>query len=84
MEYDFSNLCDDQLEKLLKKLESLQKANIKDYKLALTVINDLETNEKLSEILVESLDLFSDVNKQICSLYANTLNKIQLVLKEHL
>jgi hypothetical protein len=84
MDYDFSGLCGDQLEKLNKRLDSCKKSNVKEYDIALNVINDSAANSRRTEIRVEVENLIADTNKQISILYANCLNKVQLVLKDHL
>lgn len=47
MDYDFSGLCTDQLERLNKRLMSLEKVFIKEYELALGVINNPVANENM-------------------------------------
>lgn len=84
MEPDFSNICADQLEVLTKRLDSLKKRNIKDYTLAMYVINNEEACENLGATLVEVADIFNDVSKSIQILYVEALNKVQRKLKEHL
>jgi len=60
MEYDFSGLCADQLEKLRKRLESLNKLFVKEYKIALNVINNPAQHEHRGEIMVGVEDQLRD------------------------
>lgn len=84
MDYDFSGLCADQLEKLKKRLESLNKSFIKEYKLALNVINNPVANEKHGEIFVEVEDFLRDQVSKCEIFYTETLNKVQRALAKHL
>lgn len=84
MEYDFSGLCADQLEKLKKRLESLNKACIKEYKLALNVINNPTSNEHRGEIMVSVEDHMRDVVGKCEIFYTETMNKVQCELARHL
>lgn len=84
MDYDFSNLCTDQTEKLAKRLESLNKSFIKDYKFALSIINNQKANEHRGEIMQEIEDILRDqVNKSVI-FYIESLNKVQHSLSKHL
>ena len=84
MDYDFAGLCADQLEKLDKKLESLNKAFVKDYKFSLNIINDPVSNDNRGAIIQEIEDLLRDQVSKSSILYTETLNKVQRVLKKHL
>lgn len=84
MDYDFSVLCQDQLEKLNKRLSSLHKSFVKEYKMALNVINHSKTNENRSEILVEIEDALRDQLGKSEIFYTETLNKVQRALGKHL
>lgn len=84
MEYDFSTLCADQLEKLKKRLESLNKSFIKEYKLAFNVINSSTANEHRSDIFMEIEVLLHDQVKKSEIFYTETLNKVQRALTQHL
>lgn len=84
MDYDFSGLCSDQLEKLAKRLASLNKSFIKEYKLAMNVINSHEANEHRGEIFIEIEDLLRDQVGKSEIFYTETLNKVQRVLSKHL
>lgn len=84
MDYDFSVLCQDQLEKLNKRLSSLHKSFVKEYKMALNVINHAKTNENRSEILVEIEDVLRDQLGKSEIFYTETLNKVQRALGKHL
>lgn len=84
MDYDFSGLCADQLEKLTKRLQSLNKAFVKEYKLALNVINNSVANEHRSETLIEIEDLLRDQIGKTEIFYTETLNKVQRSLSKYL
>lgn len=84
MDYDFSGVCTDQLEKLKKRLESLNKSYIKEYKLALNVINNPIANEHRNETIIEVEDLLRDQVGKCEIFYTETLNKVQRVLAKHL
>jgi hypothetical protein len=84
MDYDFSGLCSDQLEKLAKRLQSLNKSFVKEYKMALNVINNPVANEKRSETLVEIEDLLRDQIGKSEIFYTETLNKVQRCLSKYL
>jgi len=83
MDYDFSGLCADQLERLAKRLESLKKTFIKDYAFALNIINNPEANEKRGEIKVQVDDILNDVANKSVIFYTEAMNKVQRVLREH-
>lgn len=84
MDYDFSGLCADQLEKLKKRLESLNKTMVKEYKLALNVINNPVANEHRGETLCEVEDQLRDVVGKCEIFYTETLNKVQRALSKYL
>lgn len=84
MDYDFSGLCSDQLEKLAKRLYSLNKSFVKEYKLALNVINNAKANDHRNETFTEVEDLLRDQVGKTEVFYTETLNKIQRVLGKHL
>lgn len=84
MDYDFSGLCADQIEKLAKRLQSLNKAFVKEYKMALNVINHGRTNEFRSDIIIEVEDLLRDQIGKSEIFYTETLNKIQECLGKYM
>lgn len=84
MDYDFSGVCADQLEKLSKRLTSLNKTYVKEYKMALNVINNSIANEHRSETMIEIEDLLRDQVGKCEIFYTETLNKVQRVLGKHL
>ncbi len=84
MDYDFSGLCADQLEKLTKRLQSINKAFVKEYKLALNVINNPVSNDHRSETMSEIEDLLRDQISKTEILYTETFNKVQRSLIKHL
>lgn len=83
MDYDFSGLCADQVERLDKRLESLKKSFVKDYAFALNIINNPIANDKRSEIRVQVEDILNDVAKKASIFYVEAMNKVQRVLREH-
>lgn len=84
MEYDFSGLCSDQLDKLQKRLVSLNKSYVKEYKIALNVINNPKEHEYRSQTIIEIEDLMRDVQNKCEIFYTEILNKIQKTLLKHL
>lgn len=84
MDYDFSGLCADQIFKLAKRLTALNKAFVKEYTMALNVINDSETNDNRGEIMIEVENLLRDQIGKCEIFYTETLNKVQRVLGKHL
>ncbi len=64
MEYDFYGMCDDQGEKLKKRLATLQKAFVAEYMKALSLINCTQANEN-KESIYRAIDdvLFVAFNK---------------------
>lgn len=84
MDYDFSGLCADQLFKLEKRLTSLNKTFVKEYKLALNVINSKETNDNRGEIITEVEDHLRDVVGKSQVFYTEALNKVQRALSKYL
>ena len=84
MDYDFSGLCSDQLEKLSKRLAALNKAFVKDYKMSLGVISSPSLNDKWEEIFNEVNNLLTIQANQSEVLYTQTFNKIQKVLGQYL
>lgn len=84
MDYDFSGLCADQLEKLKKRLESLNKTYVKEYKMALNVINNPNANEHRGEIMVSIEDHLRDVVGKCEIFYTESMNKIQKELVKFL
>lgn len=84
MDYDFSVLCQDQLEKLNKRLSSLHKSFVKEYKMALNIINNPVANEHRGETIVGVEDLLRDVVGKCEIFYTESMNKIQRELAKHL
>ena len=84
MDYDFSVLCQDQLEKLAKRLQSLNKSFVKEYKMALNVINNANANEHRGETMIEVEDLLRDQVGKCEIFYTETLNKVQRALAKYL
>lgn len=84
MDYDFSGLCSDQIEKLEKRLESLQKSFIREYKISLNVINCPTSNSNRGEIMFDVESIFHDTAISVKSIYASSMNKIMAVLTRDL
>lgn len=84
MDYDFSGLCVDQIEKLEKRLQSFKKACIKEYEIILHAINHPIANEHIGSIKTEVDDLFNDCTNKASIFFTECMNKSQRVLKKHL
>lgn len=84
MEYDFSGLCADQLAILNKRLHSVNKKFLKEYLLALNVINHPKANEHREETIREVENLLHDQVGKCEIFYTETLNKVQRTLAAHL
>lgn len=84
MDYNFSGLCSDQIEKLEKRLLSLRKVFIKEYVVALNVINNPVANDNRGAIKIEIEDLLNDTANKTSIFYTECMNKIQRVLMRHL
>lgn len=77
MDYNFSGLCGDQMEKLGKRLESLSKAFIKEYVVALNVINNERAIENKAEIVITLENVLHDKVEETKIGFARCLNEIQ-------
>lgn len=84
MDYDFSGLCADQVEKLKKRLEGLNKACVKEYKIALNVINSPSQMEHRGEIMIGVEDALRDVVGKCEIFYTEAMNKVQQELVKFL
>lgn len=84
MDYDFSSLCEEQLEKLQKRLTGLNKSFIKEYKIVLNVINNETEREHRSETVVEIEDILRDLYGKCDIFYTQAMGKIQSALSRHL
>jgi hypothetical protein len=84
MDYDFSGLCADQLEKLRKRLDAFNKTLVRDYKLGLNIINNPIANEHRGETIIEVEDHLRDVVNKTEIFYTEALNKVQRTLARHL
>ncbi len=84
MDYDFSGLCADQMEKLNKRLTALHKAYVKQYEFALNIINNSNQNEHRKPILQEAESILWDQLSRIEIFYTEAMNKVQKVLAQHL
>lgn len=82
MDYDFSGLCGDQLDKLQRRLESLSKAFMKEYVLALNVINNNNVMEHKAEIFIAIENVLHDQAEEAAIRYSRTLNVVQGIMKE--
>lgn len=84
MDYDFSGLCFNQLERLAKRLAAINKSFIKEYDLALGVINNEQANDHYNETMIEVGDLFRDQISKTEITYTETMNKVQRCLRKYL
>lgn len=84
MDYDFSNLCADQLERVEKRLDALRKAFVKQYHVSLDVINNKHANDKRGETIQLIEDLFRDQIKKDNIFWTECFNKVQRSLKQYL
>lgn len=84
MEYDFYGLCDDQNEKLAKRLAALHKSFIKDYMFALNIINDPKANEKRPDIKTALEEaLFTAISKATVA-YKECSHKVIAIMEQNL
>lgn len=84
MDYDFYGLCDDQNEKLAKRLASLHKAFIKEYMFALNIINHPKANEQRPEIKTALEEaLFTAVSKATVA-YKECSHKVIAIMEKYL
>ena len=61
MNYDFSILCNEQREKLSKRLESLNKSYLKEYLIALNVINvSQDTAQDRNVLYLQARDILEN------------------------
>lgn len=84
MDYDFAGLCADQLFTLEKRLTSLNKSFVKEYRMALNVINNPVANEHRGEVMTEVEDALRDVVGKTQIFYTEALNKVQRALAKYL
>ncbi len=80
MDYDFSGLCADQIAIIDKRLEAMGKKFIKEYHLALNVINHSIVNEKRGEIVQEVEDALRDTRHKSVIFFTECMNKVQKAL----
>lgn len=84
MDYDFYGLCDDQGEKLKKRLAALQKAFIKEYIFAMNIINNPQANTERPEIVAGLEDaLFTAFNKADVA-FQECSHKVIEIMRKHL
>ena len=84
MDYDFAGLCADQQFKLEKRLQSINKSFVKEYQLALNVINNAKANDARGELMVQVEDCLRDVVSKNIIFYVEAMNKIQNILGKYL
>lgn len=84
MDYDFSGICADQLYTMVKRLQSLHKSFVKEYKIGLNAINHETANEKRGEIFTAVEDILRDQIKKSEIFYTEALNKVQRELTKFL
>lgn len=77
MEYNFSELSVNTIEKTEKQLTSLKKKFVKELNLALGVIRNQVTDDQIDLISTKVSDAWNDeMNRQICMM-TECMNKIQ-------
>lgn len=84
MDYDFSGMCANQIEKIDKRMEALSKAFVKDYHFALNVINHADANDRRGEIIQEVEDLLRDTSNKSVLFFTECMNKVQRALIKNL
>lgn len=84
MEYDFYGLTADHTIKLKKRLESLNKTFMKEYFLALKVINSPEIHEKWGEIAVALEDKLQTAATKAEIAYRGHLNDLVTAIERYL
>jgi hypothetical protein len=84
MEYDFQTLFNDQLDKLDKKLTSFNKSIVKEYKIALNVINSKNEQENRNENFDKIQILLSDALCKSHGSYNKIFDNIEEILKRYL
>lgn len=84
MDYDFSGLCCDQLAKVQKRLKSLSKTFVKEYEVALNVLNREREYEHRGETVVAIEDILNDVANKTAIFYTEAFNKAQRELTKYL
>jgi hypothetical protein len=84
MDYDFSGLCADQIAIIEKRLESMAKKFVKEYHVALNVINNSVVNEMRAEVAQEVEDVLRDTCNKSVIFFTECMNKVQRSLTKHL
>lgn len=84
MEYNFTTLATDNLEKLETRFTKLSKLILKEYYLALEVINNRKVNDHFDEIEIQLLDIFHDAVHQSLSVWSTALKQVEIILDNHL
>jgi uncharacterized protein YktB (UPF0637 family) len=74
--YNFSGLSGDQLDKFEKRLASIKKAFMKEYLIALHVIDDKKMNDEQQDIKQRLDDMFNDANKKCLNSYKGLMNNV--------
>lgn len=84
MEFDFSTLSEDQIARVSKRLRSVNKSLINEYKIAMSVINSKSVNDNWGDIIVILENILSDQVGSALAGYKRSLENLQSKLKEHL
>jgi hypothetical protein len=84
MDYDFASLAVDQIDKIQKRLKSLNKSFIKEYKVALNVINNAVEREHRTDTIMEIEDILNAVAIKCEVVYRDALAKSHNVLERYL
>lgn len=77
MDYDFDGLCCDQRERLVKRLESINKQFMKEYVLSMNVINDPEINNRREEIISNVKEILLAHVSRIEVMYQGAFNGVK-------
>ena len=83
-DHDFNPLCRDQLFLLEKKLNALHKSFVKDYNMAIHLINNPNLNKNMDDVRVEISDMLDDQLNTCVIFYTETFAKIQRALLRYL
>ena len=83
-DHDFSALCAEQSEQLEKKLTALHKSFVKDYQMAINVINNTNLNNNIADVRIEIADILNDQLNACTIFYKETFINIQRTLLRYL
>ncbi len=81
MNYDFSILCNEQREKLSKKLSSINRSFMKEYLIALNVINiDEDSNKEKNVLYLTAKDILENQVSRCEVIYQKAFGEIMELL----